>query len=248
MSTRDTTRTLTLAAAAAGGAAAGVYAVHVAATWARFGRPSPSGVEAHDDLLDRFMPRYDVVDRHAARVAAPAAVALQRARLMEIYRTPLVRAIFFGRELLFGRPATAPPSSRGLIADMRAIGWGVLADVPDREIVMGAYTKPWEAEPAFHAVAPGDFAAFDGPGVVKIVWTLRADPVDDHSSIFRTETRAVATDAEARRLFRWYWAFLSPGIVLIRRGLVAALRCDIARAAASGAAIRLVKGPTHAPR
>jgi len=35
-------------------------------------------------------------------------------------------------------------------------------------------------------------------------------------SIFRTETRAVATDAAARAKFRWYWSFLSPGIALSR--------------------------------
>ena len=31
-----------------------------------------------------------------------------------------------------------------------------------------------------------------------------------------TETRAVATDPTARAAFRRYWAFFSPGIVLIR--------------------------------
>jgi hypothetical protein len=35
--------------------------------------------------------------------------------------------------------------------------------------------------------------------------------------MYRTETRAVATDASARAKFRWYWSRLSPGIWLIRR-------------------------------
>jgi hypothetical protein len=34
--------------------------------------------------------------------------------------------------------------------------------------------------------------------------------------MFRTETRAVATDVEARRRFRLYWSLASPGIGLIR--------------------------------
>ena len=63
---------------------------------------------------------------------------------------------------------------------------------------------------------PNDFASFSEPGFVKIAWTLRADPLDDQTSIFRTETRAVATDATARARFRRYWAFASPGIGLIR--------------------------------
>ena len=51
---------------------------------------------------------------------------------------------------------------------------------------------------------------------MKIAWTLRADPVSETESVFRTETRAVATDPAARTRFRRYWAFASPGIGLIR--------------------------------
>jgi hypothetical protein len=69
----------------------------------------------------------------------------------------------------------------------------------------------------FRAIAPDDFAAFAEPDHVKTAWTLRADPVGEDYSIFRTETRAVATDAAARREFRFYWAAFSPGIWLIRR-------------------------------
>ena len=46
------------------------------------------------------------------------------------------------------------------------------------------------------------------------------DPIDDTSCVFRTETRVVTTDANARSRFRWYWARFSPGIALIRRAMV----------------------------
>jgi hypothetical protein len=64
--------------------------------------------------------------------------------------------------------------------------------------------------------APDRFALFDEPGYVKIVWTLRADAAGDRESIFRTETRVATTDAVARARFRRYWAFASPGIMVIR--------------------------------
>jgi hypothetical protein len=105
---------------------------------------------------------------------------------------------------------------RGLVAVTKALGWGVLAERPGREIVMGAVTQPWKANVEFRSLPPDEFAAFDRPGFVKIVWTLRADAVDARWSIARTETRVVATDGEARRRFRWYWARFSAGIVLIR--------------------------------
>ena len=57
---------------------------------------------------------------------------------------------------------------------------------------------------------------FSEPGYVKIAWPIRADPLADDHSVFRTETRAVATDPLARARFRRYWSLASPGIVLIR--------------------------------
>jgi hypothetical protein len=85
----------------------------------------------------------------------------------------------------------------------------------------------------FRALPPGEFAAFNDPDYVKIVWTLRADPVDAAHSIFRTETRAVATDAEARRKFRRYWSFLSPGIIVIRWMSLGPLKADAEQRASS---------------
>jgi len=87
---------------------------------------------------------------------------------------------------------------------------------------------------AAHPLPPQDFAAFDEPGFVKIAWTLRADPTGAGGSIFRTETRAIATNAEARRKFRRYWSFLSPGIILIRRASLKPLKAAAERRAAEG--------------
>ena len=59
---------------------------------------------------------------------------------------------------------------------------------------------------------------------MKIVWTLRADPVDETRSTFHTETRACTTDAEARRRFRNYWSFVAPGVEVIRMAMLGPLR------------------------
>ena len=96
---------------------------------------------------------------------------------------------------------------------------------------MGAVTQPWEANVVFRPLPPAEFVAFDEPDYVKIAWTLRADPVDDNESIFRTETRVMTTDAVARRKFRWYWARFSPGIVVIRRVMLGLLKNEAERRA-----------------
>ena len=216
------------AAGVAGAAAA--YAAFAGSTWLRFGRPSPpSAPEEQDPLLDAFIPTYDVVERHHVRVDAPAAVTLDRARNLDINDACLSRAIFKARELIMGAPHVPLPPG-GLIAVMQRIGWGVLAEQPGHEIVLGAVTRPWEPDPIFRSVPPAEFAAFGEPGYVKIAFTLRADPVGDQRSIFRTETRAVATDARARRLFRRYWALVSPGVALIRVDMLNPIRAAAERA------------------
>lgn len=202
--------------AAAAGGAVGAYTAYVGATWYRYGqvqRPDPAG---EDHLLDRFLPSYEVVERHHRRVDAPAAITLEVARTMELLRLPLVRAIFRGRELILGAAPDVRERARGMLADLQSLGWVVLAENPGREVVVGAVTKPWEANVTFRSIPPDEFLAFAEPGYVKIAWTLRADPISPGESIFRTETRAVATDAVARAKFRRYWAFLSPGMTLIR--------------------------------
>jgi hypothetical protein len=197
------------------GLAVGAYAGYAAVTWSRYGHPRPAKPEEADPLLDQFMPHYEVVERHDVQVDAPADVTFAVACEMNLFDLPLARAIFRGRELILGA-TPARPYSRGLVDEMQAIGWRRLAEVPGREVVMGAVTKPWEANPTFRGLPPEVFATFDEPDYVKIAWTLRADADGTDRSVFRTETRAVATDPAARARFRRYWAWLSPGIILIR--------------------------------
>jgi hypothetical protein len=214
---------------AAGAAAAG-YATYVGVTWARYGNPARGRPEEQDDLLDRFIPRYDIVERHHIAVDAPADVTFEVSKLTTLSASPVARAIFRGRELLMGASGTLQRRDRGILEETLSLGWGVLAEIPGREIVVGAVTQPWHANVTFRSLSPDDFATFDEPAYVKIAWTLRADPLDDNHSIFRTETRAVATDAFAREKFRLYWSCLSPGIILIRRAMLGPVKRTAERA------------------
>jgi hypothetical protein len=198
-------------------AAAAAYAVSVGLSWSRYGRPPQATDDEEDPLLDRLMPAYDVVERHQIRVRASAAATLDAARDQQLLQLPVVRAVVRARELILGAVPDDRPRPRGLLAEVQSLGWVVLAEVPDREVVVGAVTKPWEPNVTFRAVPPEAFAGFAEPDYVKIAWTLRADPLGDRAAMFRTETRVLATDTAARAKFRQYWAFLSPGIRLIRR-------------------------------
>ena len=221
---------LRLTAGALGVAAAG-YVAYVGTAWARYGHAARPDRNAADPLLDRFIPAYEIAERHHIRVAAPAEITFSAAREMDLNHSWIVRAIFSAREVVLGADPEAVTRPRGIVALTTSIGWGVLAEVPGRELVMGAVTQPWKANVVFRALPPDEFAAFNDPDYVKIVWTLRADPVDAAHSIFRTETRAIATDAGARSKFRRYWSFLSPGIIVIRWMSLGPVKADAERRA-----------------
>ena len=198
------------------GIAAAAYATYTGVTWLRYGHPSSPAPEDQDPLLDRFMPVYDIAERHHIRVAAPADVTFIAACETDLQESPIARVIFRAREVILGSDADAVARPTGLFALTQSLGWRVLAEVPTREVVMGAATRPWEANVTFRGVPPDEFAAFDEAGYVKIAWTLRADPLSPIESVFRTETRVIATDAAARAKFRRYWSLVSPGIIAIR--------------------------------
>lgn len=212
------------------GLAAASYAAYAATTWYRYGRVThDTGAEDRDALLDQFIPSYDVAERHHVQVAATAEITFETATGMDLQQSPVVRGIFKAREWIRGSHPSRAPETRGFLRQMRAIGWGVLAEIPGREVVMGAVTRPWMADVVFRPLPPDGFATFCEPDYVKIVWTLRADTLADGTSIFRTETRATATDPAARTKFRRYWALASPGIILIRWAMLGPLKAQAER-------------------
>jgi hypothetical protein len=213
------------------GAAAAAYVGYVTTAWLQYGHARTAKPEEVDPLLDRFMPQYEVVDRHHIAMAAPADVVLTAAREMNLWQSPIIRAIFKGREVILRAAPEDRGDAHGLLVEMQSIGWRVLAEIPGREVVVGAVTQPWEPNVTFRPIPRDAFAMFAEPGYIKIIWTLRADPAGDNASIFRTETRATATDAAARAKFRRYWSVFSPGIRSIRWLLLAPLRAEAERRA-----------------
>jgi hypothetical protein len=221
---------------AAGGLTAAAYGAYAGITWLSYGHTKLFRCKGADPLVDIFMPDYDVVERHSIGVEAPPETTLSAATEMNIDKQFAIRAIFKGRELLLkSKPEQTIHPSR-MLAMMQSFGWGVLAELPGREIVLGGATRPWEPNPVFRAVPPDEFASFDEPGYVKIVFTLRADNAGSGNSVFRTETRAIATDPVSRAKFRRYWTFLSPGIITIRRLLLPAVKREAERHRHVGAA------------
>jgi hypothetical protein len=176
---------------------AGIALVLIALIW-------PAGedrVMTATSKLDRLMPRWQFVERHEIRIAAPperiyAAIRSVTAREIRFFQV-LTAVRCMGRcrekESILHAPAAKPILDVAL-----ASGFRMLADDAPRELVIGT------------RVAPRTFAVMnfqvDGDGLVT------------------TETRVFAkTDAD-RRKFAIYWRFIRPGSGIIRRSWLEAIK------------------------
>jgi hypothetical protein len=179
--------------------------------------------------LDRFIPRPDVRERHETVVRAPAALVMDAARNFDLQSIPTVRAIFRLRERVMGARENRGDLPKGLVSWTLAMGWGTLADDPERLFAAGASCQPWKADVVFTPIVPEQFASWTEPDRVKIAWTLEAEPLGPGRCRFVSETRAVATDFAARRKFRRYWRLARIGIVVIRWLLLPRVRREAER-------------------
>ena len=222
-------RRLGVALATGAGVAAGGDAGLVAWHRLHYGKPPRIAEPGDCGLLDRFIPAPEVVEHHHIAIEAPAEVVLDAAKQMRLLDSPLVRGIFKLRELALGGEPDTVVHPATLFEQMKSIGWVVLAERPGRELVMGAVTVPWHANPVFRSIPPGDFEAFREPGYVKIAWSLRAEPDGDDRTKFHTETRVSTTDPPARAQFRRYWSLVAPGVELIRLAMLRPLKQEAER-------------------
>jgi hypothetical protein len=171
----------------------------------------------------RFMPRPDAYDAHEIVINAPAAVVFERAGALDLGSLPLLRAIFWLRAKIIGdAPVTRRP--QGIVAETLGLGYAILAQEPGRVLVMGAATRPWEKNVTFRTIAPDAFLAFHEGNLVKIVWTIEAEPLGRSRTRLLTETRAQATDMHARRRFTLYWIAFNVGIHFIRWSMLREIR------------------------
>lgn len=227
---------LTFALIAGLGLAAATYAAMIAWNRRHYDTVHHVAIPKSFELLDCFIPSPEVLEHHQIAVNAPAGVVLAAAKELRALDSPLVRATIRAREIALGGRPDARWHPGPLVEQMRSIGWVVLAEQPEREIVLGTIARPWNADPGFRSIDPAHYEAFREPGFVKIAWSLRAEPNGEGRSVFHTETRVATTDVQAREHFRRYWSYVAPGVELIRLALLLPLKRAAERRAGKMAA------------
>lgn len=219
------------------GATAAGWFGYAGLTWMHYGSPQ-AGVQPNV-ALDHFMPTYEVDEQQDLAVGAPWTNTFAAECRMDLQNSPTIHAVIEDRARILG--ATPDPQASGepsaFVAQAISYGWGVLAEDPGHEIILGAVSRPWEQNVTFQSLPPDEFAGYQSAGYAKIIWTLDAEPTGPSTSIARTVTRVETTDADSRDKFRSYWAKISPGMALIRSQALGLVRADAEQTyQASGAA------------
>jgi hypothetical protein len=189
-------------------------------------------------LIKELMPEPDIVMRHLRGVHAPPERVFAALSTVDFGKSGLLSLLF----ALRGIPAllTAPKETLGRIRarkpgsalTLRRItkeGFGLVAERPGQEIVLGVTGRFWKASAKLQPAGRELFRAGPAEGDALVAWSFLVEPAPkDHSRLI-TETRIKAADVDTLLTLKRYWRVVHPGSALIRRSMLAAIAREAGR-------------------
>lgn len=173
--------------------------------------------------LDQFAPVYQFSEFHSIRIAAPKEQVYRTLKLVTAEEIVFFRTLTWLRR--FGRPGPEsilnPPPHVPLLDVATRTSFLVLAEEPDREIVLGTLAAAPRGWRPSGKPTPDGFKALivttSAPGFASATMNFRIEDAGPTACTLTTETRVYATDTSTRRRFAPYWRVIYPGSALIRR-------------------------------
>lgn len=172
-------------------------------------------------VLNRYLPEYDVDERHDIVIAATPARVFQALKSVDFADSRLVRVLFRLRGLT--RLVSAERRGAGRAFRLETFlrsGFVLLAEQPDEHVVLGFVGRFWALDGDLVRVGPADFTAFHRPGYARAVWGFEIAENGPGRSRLATETRVQVVDAGSRRRFGMYWRLIGPFSGLIRKEML----------------------------
>jgi hypothetical protein len=184
-------------------------------------------------LIDAYLPRWDVGERHRITVAAPPETVYAALRTTDLAGAGLVRALLALRALPGAfRDGTAGLRALGqrgrravTLATFESVGFRILDERPPTELVIGLEGQFWRATGNLCTPPAAEFGRHaPPPGTARAVWNFTVEARPDGGTRLATETRVLCADAAARRRFLPYWYLIRPGSGIIRHAMLRAIR------------------------
>jgi hypothetical protein len=178
-------------------------------------------------LIDPYLPEFDVAERHAVTVNAPAERTWEAVRRLDLSRSRSIRLLLAARGLTRPRRRSRPGRRATMtFDDLTRQGFVLLEQADGVEKVFGIVGRFWKPSSGVLRLDGDGFASFDQPGYAKAVWNFRVEPRGDQRSVVWTETRVRCTDEASRRKFVLYWAAIGPFSGIIRKRALALAKRD----------------------
>jgi hypothetical protein len=180
------------------------------------------------DLIDAFLPHYDVISRDAVIIRASAARVYACLKTADMNASLMIRTLFavrgHYRGALAQRTVGSPRAQRRPLTlnTLAQSGFVLLGERPGDEVVLGMIARPWMPRYEMRHVEASAFTSFAEPGFAKIVWSFKLDEADGIR--LSTQTRVRCLDRASLVRFRLYWAFAGPFSGLVKRELLRLVR------------------------
>lgn len=200
---------------------------------------SPLGRQAKINamsLLEQLAPSPHAAEFHQIEIPAPPEVVYRSLRTADLGGSTIIKALLVLRSLpavLLGREKRSVRSAVTLQSIISA-GFGLLAEEPGREVVLGITGRFWRPT---GNIEPFDRESFSRPvpaGLARGIWNFKVAPSSSGGTILSTETRVTCGDEASRSKFGLYWRVIRPFSGLIRIMMLKAIRREATRPATGG--------------
>ncbi|HEX5701748.1 MAG TPA: hypothetical protein VFX97_00855 [Pyrinomonadaceae bacterium] len=177
-------------------------------------------------LIDSFAPTPDAVEIHSIVINASRATVYRELRTADLGQSVIIKSLLALRSIpgYIARPCAIPQNRQITMQTLMDSGFGLLAENPDDEIVLGITGRFWR--PAGN-VSPFNRPDFDRPvsaGFARGVWNFSVSEPTPGQTLLRTETRVTCGDPASRRKFLVYWLVVRPFSGLIRLIMLRSVR------------------------
>lgn len=183
-------------------------------------------------LLDKVLPTYHFYVRRQIEIQSTPGHVFEIFKTLKPAEIPLFNTLFWirsipGRLLGQGNKYFVNDDS-SLVEQGLRLGFVILDEVPDKEIVFGAIGQWWKPTGAtfYRFSSLKEFREFDQPGYARVCGNFYVDTQtrSDGLVLLTHETRVEAADSTAHAKFKLYWRVIYPGVALLRRMLLEAIK------------------------
>lgn len=177
-------------------------------------------------LIDSFAPRPDAVETHSILINAPRETVYRVLWTADLGNSFIIKSLLALRSLpqFIARPRAVPRDRKITMQTLIDSGFGLLAENPGEEIVLGVTGRFWRPVGNLSSFNRPDFDRTVPAGMARGVWNFSVREQVHGQTILTTETRVTCGDRTSRRKFLAYWLLVRPFSGLIRLIMLRRLR------------------------